>query len=134
MPLDIMAAVPSDELTSAGTSEATAHSLDRWSAHDWRDGVQIPDVAPLDGLLVRTCNHVYEIIVLEPKHAEVLVRGGRYFPDFTRAYVGGSSAGGCFLKLHGVYPGFCLELHAHDQVIVTSPVRAITRTIDRAPL
>jgi hypothetical protein len=82
--------------------------------------------------MVRTCNHVYELIVLEPASAEVMVRGGQYFPEFTRARVGGSSLGGGFLKLHGIYAGFCLELHSEAQAIVTSPVREITRDPGRA--
>src|SRR5512139_3066885 len=101
-----MAVVTSHSSVSPGARLARAHSLERWSTHQWRDGVQIPDVAPLDRLLVRTRNHVYDIIVLEPWRAEVLVRGGAFFPEFTRAQVSGSSMGGGFLKLHGIYPGF----------------------------
>jgi hypothetical protein len=89
--------------------------------------LQVPDLAPLDRLVVRTCNHVYELIVLEPWRAAVLVRGGAYFPEFTRASVAGSSAGGGFLKLHGIYVGFRLELYTGSQAIITSPVRAIAR-------
>jgi len=129
-----MAVVTSQSSTSRPAAQARAHSLERWCTHEWRDGVQIPEAAPLDRLLVRTRNHVYDIIVLDPSRADVLVRGGVYFPEFTRARVGGSSMGAGFLKLHGIYPGFCLELHADDQAIVTSPVREISRAVDRAPL
>lgn len=119
---------------SPGAGQGRAHSLDRWCTYQWRDGIQVPDVSPLDRLLVRTRNHLYDLIVLEPWRAEVLVRGGLFFPEFTRARVGGSSMGGGFLKLHGIYRGFCLELHSDDQAIVTSPVREITLAADRAPL
>jgi hypothetical protein len=121
-----------DPRTSAGRAQASAHSLDRWCAHEWRNGIQIPALEPLDRLLVRTCNHVYEVIVLDPCAAEVMVRGGHYFPEFTRARVTGSSLGGGFLKLHGIYTGFRLELHSEAQAIVTSPVRTISRGTDRA--
>jgi hypothetical protein len=120
--------------TSRPAAQVRAQSLERWSAYHWRDGIQIPDAAPLDRLLVRTRNHVYDIIVLDPRRADVLVRGGVYFPEFTRARVGGSSMGGGFLKLYGIHPGFCLELHADDQAIVTSPVREISRAVEHAPL
>jgi hypothetical protein len=109
---------------------ARAHSLDRWASHNWPDGLQVPDLAPLDRLLVRTRNHLYELIVLEPHRAQVLVRGGRHFPQFARVVVAGSSVGGGFLKLHGIYQGFRLELYTGSQVIITSPIREITRTDD----
>jgi hypothetical protein len=53
------------------------------------------------------------------------VRGGKFFPEFTDAHVAGSSLGGSFLKLRGIYVGFCLELHRGTHTIVTSPVRSI---------
>jgi hypothetical protein len=113
---------------------AWAHSLDSWCACGWRDGLQVPALPPLEHLLVRTCNHVYELIVLDPLRAEVMVRGGCYFPEFTRARVAGSSLGSGFLKLHGIYTGFRLELHADEQAIVTSPIRDIVRDADGAQM
>lgn len=121
-----------DPGTSPGIAQASAHSLDRWCAHDWRNGIQIPSLEPLDRLLVRTCNHIYEVIVLNPGASEVMVRGGHFFPEFTRARVSGSSLGGGFLKLHGIYTGFRLELHSEAHAIVTSPVRTISRGTDCA--
>lgn len=118
--------------SASGPSQVSAHSLDGWCAHDWQNGIHIPSLAPLDHLLVRTCNHVYDVIVVDPSASAVMVRGGRYFPEFTRARVNGSSLGGGFLKLHGIYTGFRLELHSDAQAIVTSPVRAISRGPDRA--
>ncbi len=71
-------------------------------------GVHLPDLAPHDHLIVRTRNSTYEIIVLVPHTASVMVRGGAFFPTFTPARVAGSSLGGGFLKMHGVYAGFQL--------------------------
>lgn len=110
-----------------------AHSLDRWSSYSWRDGLQVSDLAPLERLVIRTCNHPYEVIVIEPLRAVVMIRGGRFFPEFTTVRVSGSSAGGGFIKLHGIYTGFRLELHTDSQAIITSPVREITRTADLVP-
>jgi len=127
-----MAQTRSSTGTSIGRTTSSVHSLETWCSYEWRNGVQVPTLEPLDRLMVRTCNHVYELIVLEPTSAEVMVRGGQFFPEFTRARVGGSSLGGGFLKLHGIYAGFCLELHSEAQAIVTSPVREITRDTGRA--
>ena len=100
-------------------------SLDSWTGHDWRNGVFVPNLGPYDKLTVRTRNSTYELIVVEPQTASVLVRGGRFFPEFSRARVAGSSLGGGFLKLHGVYTGFQLEL-VGEQSILTTRVRTIS--------
>ena len=82
-----------------------AATLDGWTAHDWSQGVLLPHLAPHDRLIVRTRNSTYEIIVMVPRAASVMVRGGRFFPSFTPPRVAGSSLGGSFLKPHGVYTG-----------------------------
>ena len=99
--------------------------LDTWSQHDWGEGVQIDALSALESLAVRTRNSLYEISVVQPGTAEVLVRGGHFFPQFTRARLVGSSLGGSFLKLRGVYLGFSMELQVDDRTIVTSPVRSV---------
>ena len=99
--------------------------LDTWTSHDWSGGVRVDRLAALDRLDVTTCNNKYEIIVLAPSTADVMVRGGAFFPEFTRARVAGSSLGGSFLKLHTIHPGFRLELADGSRSIVTSPVRHI---------
>ena len=111
-----------------------AATLDTWTAHDWSHGVMIPRLAPHDQLIVRTRNSTYEIIVLVPHTASVLVRGGAFFPTFTQARVAGSSMGGGFLKLHGVYAGFQLELLTDDLPIITTRVQTVSvlRTRDAA--
>ena len=101
--------------------------LDSWSHHAWTDGVQVDRLPPLDTLVVRTRNSTYEITVLTPHTGEALVRGGRFFPEYARAQVSGASLGGSFLKMRGIYVGFCMELHDGSQSIVTTTVRTIAR-------
>jgi hypothetical protein len=113
-------------MTSAGVVVATGAMLDRWAGYDWRDGMFIGDLQPLDLLTVRTLNSTYEIVVVTPGDADVAVRGGSYFPTFARAHVAGSSLGGSFLKLHAIHVGFRLELVFDTRSIVTSPVRQIS--------
>jgi len=105
---------------------AYAATLDTWTAHDWSQGALLPQLAPHDRLIVRTRNSTYEIIVLEPHTASVMVRGGAFFPTFTPAHVAGSSLGGGFLKLHGVYAGFQMELVTDDLPIITTRVRTVS--------
>lgn len=94
-------------------------SLESWTRHDWRHGVLVPDLGPYDQLVVRTRNSTYEIIVIDPQTASVLVRGGSFFPEFSPARVAGSSLGGGFLKVHGVYAGFQMELVASERILTT---------------
>jgi hypothetical protein len=57
----------------------------------------------------------------------VKIRGGRFFPSFVTARLGGSSLGRGFLKRHVVHPGFCLEFTNDDLgLIVTTHVRTAT--------
>lgn|SRR5687767_6216203 len=111
--------LPSGDLVPAGAL------LDTWSAHAWADGVMVDRLAALDRLLIRTRHSHYEIVIMSPESADVLVKGGAYFPVFTRAKVAGSSLGGSFLKVHGIYVGFRMELSDGARMIVTSPVEEV---------
>lgn len=83
------------DTTRSGSSAAVlAPTLDRWTALDWSNGVQVPHLSPHDPIIVSTRNSTYEIIVLVPHTVLVMVRGGQFFPEFTPAFVAGSSLGG----------------------------------------
>jgi len=99
--------------------------LSSWSAHDWRGGVTLDELAVLERLIVTTVNSTYDIILVAPATANVLVRGGAFFPVFTPARLAGSSLGGSFLKLRSVHVGFRLELGTDSGVIITSAVRSV---------
>ena len=99
----------------------TVASLDTWAHHEWTDGLQVDRLRELDELAVQTRNSLYRIVLLEPLRGEVLVQGGRFFPEFTRAQV----AGGAFLKLRGIYIGFRMEIQVGLETIITSDVRSV---------
>lgn len=111
--------------TIARSPSRAPTSLESWTEYDWSHGVILPHLGAYDQLIVQTRNSTYEIIVIEPQTASVLVRGGRFFPEFRQARVVGSSLGGGLLKVHGVYAGFQLELVA-DQPILTTRVRTVS--------
>lgn len=100
--------------------------LSAWNDHEWRDGVHIEQLTALDRLTVCTQNNTYEIIITSTMTAEVLVRGGQFFPDFTAVRLAGSTLGGSFLKLRSIHPGFRIEFSVGPGVVVTSPVRTIS--------
>ena len=99
--------------------------LSSWCAHDWRGGVHVDDLSALERLIVTTVNSTYEIILVSPATAGVLVRGGAFFPVFMPARLAGSSLGGSFLKLRSVHVGFRLEFFTERGFIITSPVRTV---------
>ena len=85
------------------------------------------DRRDIDGLVATLSpSCTYEIVVMVPDIASVMVRGGAFFADFTPARVAGSSLGGGFLKLHGVYAGFQMELVTDDLPIITTRVRTVS--------
>lgn len=99
--------------------------LDTWSSHAWEEGVQLEAMQDMETLTIQTENSTYEITVICGRTGEILIRGGRFFPEFTPARLAGSSLGGSFLKLRGIYAGFSLEVHFDKRLIITSRVRKI---------
>ena len=110
-----------------------AADLETWTRHAWRDGLQVDDLDPLEALEVRTRNTTYEITVMGPRSGEILVRGGQFFPVYTRAHLSGASLGGSFLKLRGIYLGFSMEFQTDNGPIVTTSVQHISIVKAGAP-
>ena len=108
------------------TAVPASATLSAWQHHPWSDGVSIDQLSPLDRLIVRTRHSTYEIVATEAGSAEVLVRGGSFFPEFTPVRLAGASLGGSFLKLRSVHIGFAIEFAVEMRAIVTSPVRSIS--------
>lgn len=104
-----------------------------WAACDWSGGVELAQLAGLEQFSVRTRNSTYDITVLSPPAGEILVRGGRFFPEHTRAQLAGCSLGGSFLKMRAIYPGFLMELLHEGQRIVTTTVQSIEPVASPAP-
>ena len=109
--------------SAPATECRAAAQLDFWTQRQWDDGVQVDQLRALDRLEIRTRNSIYEIIIGDS--GDVLVKGGKFFPEYTRAVVLGSSLGGAFLKLGGIYRGFSMEIMFDGTRIVTSPVVAV---------
>ena len=108
------------------TAVPASATLSAWQHHAWSTGVSIDQLSPLDRLIVRTRHSTYEIVATEVGSAEVLVRGGSFFPEFTRVRLAGASLGGSFLKLRSVHVDFSIEFAAGSRAIITTPVRSIS--------
>ncbi len=95
-------------------------------------GVTLGDVEPLRSLEVRTENSVYRMTVLEPRRGQILIQGGRRWPEPTKGRLLGSSFGGSFIKLGSIICGMRMELQVGGRRVVTSPVRQIEIEQDTA--
>ena len=58
------------------------------------DGIGLIDVDAFTTLVVRTDNSVYRITILTPHLREVVVQGGKFFPERTRACLSRSTLTG----------------------------------------
>ncbi len=99
--------------------------LDTWSDLPWTDGVQVDRIVDMSKLHVRTRNSLYEIIIIDGFSGEILIRGGRFFPELTPANLQGATLGGSICKLRGIYAGFRMELIASGSRTLTTPVESV---------
>ena len=111
--------------TSAPDLVPTSRILDTWLNHAWSDGLQIESVDDFTEIHVETRNSVYEITVIDGRSRSIVVRGGRFFTERKPATLAGSSLGGGFLKVGGIYVGFSLEFVTSDDTLITTHVRTI---------
>lgn len=105
------------------SSIAAAATLDAWIGHAWCEGVQVESLPDFCEISVQTRNTLYEITVIDGLTREVTIRGGRFFPEKTAARLAGSSLGGSFLKVGGIYAGFNMEIIAGGSTIITTAVQ-----------
>ena len=99
--------------------------LDNWSEDLWKNGVQVDRMEDMEKLVIQTRNSLYEIIIIDGRNGEILVRGGQFFPELTPARLAGATLGGSFCKMRGIYKGFRMEINASGQRTVTTPVESI---------
>jgi hypothetical protein len=121
-------------MDSTATFIPSGAILGTWSDRDWEkaDGVQVDTLEDMQRLIVRTYYSVYEIFVRSGPTGHVLVRGGRFFQEFTAAKLTGSSLGGSFLKQFGIYVGLRLEFYLDGETVLTSPVLSVS--IESCPI
>jgi hypothetical protein len=108
-----------------------AATLDGFAAVATGPGVSLRQLEPLTELLVQTRNTRYRIVVSQD--ADIVIQGGSFFPDPTRAHVEGASLGGNLLKVGWIGVGLRMEIVAGGRRIVTTAVRSIVRQDDPTP-
>jgi hypothetical protein len=108
-----------------------AATLDGFAIATSGPGLALRQLEPLTELTVQTRNTRYRIVVSHD--ADVVIQGGAFFPDPTRAHVEGSSLGGNLLKVGWIGIGLRMEIVAEGRRIVTTAVRSIVRRDDSGP-
>jgi hypothetical protein len=107
------------------TQVIAASLLDTWIARDWSDAIQLSSLKDLTEIRVETCNSVYEIVVINHRSREILIRGGKFFTQGTPALLAGSSQSGGFLKTGALQVGLNIEIIADGATVVTSIAQSI---------
>ena len=89
------------------------------------EGIGLSELEAFTTVVVRTANSVYRITTLELRGHTVLVEGGAFFPERTRALLTGSTFGGSCLRSGWIGVGLHLEFQVGGQTVVTSRVRSV---------
>ncbi len=108
-----------DSITRRSTLEGFVDAASRTR------GLGIAELAPLTTVFVRTRNSVYRLEVLDPQRRTVMVQGGAFFVQPTRAWLNGSSFGGTCLKVGWIGVSLHLEFSVDERLIVTSRVVSV---------
>ena len=84
-------------------------------------------MASHESIVVVTRGSIYELTVLRGDRGEVLVRGGRQFPELRQVWFLGSMAqdGSCHLLTIDI--GLRMKFALGNTFVVTSPVRSLSR-------
>ena len=88
------------------------------------EGLNLHAAEPLVPILVTTRNSLYRIIPLRRGDADVMIQGGRFFPEPAEARLVGSTFGGSVLQTHWIRVGMCMEIDrgSDEGPIVTTRV------------
>ena len=89
-------------------------------------GIDLRSLSPGTALVVDTRNSRYHFLMLDGRGSNALVQGGPYFHQEAKVRINGSAVAASLLKIGWIELGFCVEVSAGGERIVTSPVRSIS--------
>jgi hypothetical protein len=90
------------------------------------DSIQLEACFEDEWIVIRTRGSVYDVVVLSGDTGEVMVRGGRFFPEFRRATLTGSIFF-FFFRLGSICVGMQLLLDDGERPVITSRVQTVSR-------
>jgi hypothetical protein len=92
------------------------------------EAIRLALCGQFETIVVKTRRSVYEILVLDGRTGDILIRGGSDFPEFCRALFVGSTPDGRALKVNTIDVGLRMEFHLGQGTLITSSVTAVSRT------
>jgi hypothetical protein len=92
------------------------------------NAIRLASCRQFEKIVVNTRRSVYELVILDGRTGDILLRGGCDFPEFCRALFVGSTAGGRALMVNTIDIGLRMEFHVGQGAVITSPVTAVLRT------
>ena len=101
--------------------------VDEWLTSETEPAIQLDSCTPFEPIVAKTHGSVYELVVLSGRTGEVMVRGGRFFPEFRPAILIGSTAGGTALKMRSLEVGLRMEFQTDKTFVITSAVEELSR-------
>ena len=114
------------QVTPSSTDSTVGIPIENWPVTRAKS-MALDSCDSLERVNVKTRQSAYEMVVVSGSEGEVLVRGGRHFPEFRRAFLAGATAGGSALRLRTIEVGLRMELHAGGHVYFTTPVESFSR-------
>jgi hypothetical protein len=88
--------------------------------------IYVDSCAAQETIVITTRSSVYELVVLRGDRGDVLVRGGRYFTEVTRASFLGSIADDGSAEPHTIDIGLRMKFVVDERFVVTSPVQSLS--------
>ena len=124
-----------DEETGGDLEVPCRSTLDGFAAEVVKKpGIGLRGLEPLSRVEVQTANTLYQLTILDPHEATILIQGGHHFREAAEVRLCGSSFGGSLLKLRWIGCGMHLEVMTHDTKVVTSQIQSVTvRDTDDLP-
>jgi hypothetical protein len=98
---------------------------DVWSERDRITDIDVRSLLPGTTLIVDTRNSSYRVATRGEWGGNVLVQGGSFFREETKARVAGSTARGSAIKIGWICVGLRMEISVGRRRFVTSPVQSI---------
>ena len=113
------------EFHARGKRVVTSRVKSLAQVSDASGGIDLHKLETFETLVATTANTSYQITVLDPSRSHILIQGGRFFPEPTKARLFGGSFGGDFLKPAWFGCGLRMELYSGGYRVITSTVRSL---------